>query len=301
MQPLHCVNGSETVSEISRTDPHYGIPVHAHEGLESLNFSSAPCINEVNLFGNVDLHFYAHLAPADILYVAFHGAMRVGRDVYPRFERVASLNRRSSTFLSFSDPTWHLSPDMALSWFLGGPDWDALDPIETVIRHAMQFVGASKTVFLGGSGGGFAALRAGIRFPGSLAYVQSPQTVVTRYLPATVDRYFDSVWRGDKREIAMSFPHRFDLTSLYRSNPGINYVYYLQNLNDPTHIRDHYKPFKRIHGVSEVHGTSPDGTKRFYLSDSELLRHGPPSPAEFETNFNRAMKFYRLASASGLR
>ncbi|MGG5175432.1 hypothetical protein ACQQCD_10525 [Pseudarthrobacter sp. J1763] len=181
---------------------------------------------------------------------------------------------------------------LAISWFLGGPEWDALDPIELVIKEAMTVSGANRVIFVGGSGGGFAALRASIRFPGSLAYVQSPQTVVTRYLPAAVEAYFGSVWGQNKTDVAMSSPQRFDLASLYRVNAGLNVVYYLQNLNDPTHIRDHYKPFKRIHGVTEAEGESVDGTKYFYLSDSELLRHGPPTAAEFELNFDRAIRFY---------
>lgn len=253
-------------------------------------------VNEIELTESVRLHFFAQLEPSDTLYVAFHGAMRVDQDTYPRFERVASLQKRSSTFLSFADPTWYLNPQMTLSWFLGGPDWDALDPIEGVVRRALDVTGATSVVFVGGSGGGFAALRIGVRFPGSLAYVQSPQTVITRYLPSTVDLYFKSVWGEPKSQVVKRTPHKFDLTGLYRTNPGINFVYYLQNLNDPAHVRDHYRPFKRIHGISEAQGTSTDTTKRFYLSDSDLLRHGPPTPSEFEQNFNRAIKFHQAAT-----
>lgn len=260
--------------------------------MSSLRVDAAPTVHQVELKPGVHLDFYSELMPADTLFIAFHGALRPGKDLYPRFERVASLKRRSNTFISFADPTWHLNPAMSLSWFLGGPDWDALDPIEDVIHKAMNATQATNLVFVGGSGGGFAALRASIRFRGSLAYVQSPQTVVTRYVPETVETYFGSVWGRPKQEVAMSQLHRFDLASLYRMNSGVNYVYYLQNLNDPVHIRDHYKPFKRVHGITEVHGMSTDGMKRFYLSDSELPKHGPPTPAEFEINFDRALRFH---------
>ncbi|MCO4238656.1 hypothetical protein [Pseudarthrobacter raffinosi] len=255
-------------------------------------------VNEVEFADGASLHFFARLVPSDTLYVAFHGAMRVDHDTYPRFERVNSLSKRSSTFLSFADPTWHLNPHMNLSWFLGGPDWDALDPIERVVRRALDVTGAKSVVFVGGSGGGFAALRIGIRFPGSLAYVQSPQTVITRYLPSTVDLYFESVWGEPKIQVVKRTPHKFDLTGLYRTNPGVNFVYYLQNLNDPAHIRDHYRPFKRIHGISEAQGTSRDAMKRFYISDSELLRHGPPTSSEFELNFSRAIQFHQAGTGT---
>lgn len=277
---------------------HYQVPIKRHSSLEELNLlPNSSSVNEVDLTDGVRLHFFAQLVPSDTLYIAFHGAMRVDQDTYPRFERVASLRKRSSTFLSFADPTWYLNPSMTLSWFLGGPDWDALDPIELVVRKALGVTGATSVVFVGGSGGGFAALRIGVRFPGSLAYVQSPQTVITRYLPSTVDLYFESVWGEPKSQVVQRTPHKFDLTGLYRTNPGTNFVYYLQNLNDPAHVRDHYRPFKRIHGVAEAQGTNGDATKRFYLSDSELLRHGPPTPSEFEQNFNRAMKFHKSAIA----
>lgn len=281
---------------------HYQVPMRRHSSLEALELlPSTSNVHEVEFADGARLHFFARLEPSDTLYVSFHGAMRVDHDTYPRFERVNSLDKRSSTFLSFADPTWYLNPSMNLSWFLGGPDWDALDPIEYVVRRALDVTRATAVVFVGGSGGGFAALRIGVRFPGSLAYVQSPQTVVTRYLPSTVDLYFQSVWGKPKSEVVKREPHKFDLTGLYRVNPSVNFVYYLQNLNDPAHIRDHYRPFKRVHGISEAQGTSADAMKRFYLSDSELLRHGPPTSSEFEQNFNRAIKFHKAATGDTKR
>lgn len=286
-----------TNSAVAKLHPHYQVPLRQHSSLEALELlPRTSSVNEVEFADGVRLHFFAELDPSDTLYVAFHGAMRADRDAYPRFERVNSLKKRSSTFLSFADPTWYLNPSMNLSWFLGGPNWDALDPIEYVVRRALDVTGATTVVFVGGSGGGFAALRIGVRFPGSLAYVQSPQTVVTRYLPSTVDLYFESVWNEPKLEVVMREPHKFDLTGLYRANQGVNFVYYLQNLNDPAHVRDHYRPFKRVHGISEAQGTSRDAMKRLYLSDSELLRHGPPTASEFELNFNRAMGFHQAAT-----
>lgn len=285
------------MTESAQFHTHYGVPLRSYPALDHLHLHSEAGVTGVGLTPGVELHFYSELSPSDTLFVAFHGAMRPDKDTYPRFERVESLQRRSQTFMSFADPTWHLNHKLALSWFLGGPEWDALDPIEAVIRRAMTFTGANRVIFVGGSGGGFAALRASIRFRHSLAYVQSPQTVVTRYVPDVVETYFESVWSRDKQDVTMSLPLRFDLASLYRENPGANYVYYLQNFNDHVHIRDHYKPFKRVHGVAEVHGTSNDGTKRFYLSDSQLLRHGPPTAAEFELNFDRALKFYGNATS----
>ncbi len=276
----------------SEVHAHYGVPIYRHGSLYDFQLHhNSGSVNEVEFSEGVKLHFFAELSRADTLFVAFHGAMRSNKDAYPRFERVSTLKKRSSNFLSFADPTWHLNPMMNLSWFLGGPEWDALDPIERVVRHAMAVSEAKNLVLLGGSGGGFAALRMGIRFPGSLAYVQSPQTVITRYLPTVVDLYFDSVWGEPRNNVAKRSPHKFDLTGLYRANPAVNTVYYLQNLNDPAHIRDHYRPFKRIHGITESQGTSGDATKRFYLSDSKLLKHGPPTAPEFELNFNRALKF----------
>lgn len=295
-------NLGATGSIPAQLDPHYQVPLRQHSSLGALELQpNTSNVNEVEFADGAKLHFFAQLDPSDTLYVAFHGAMRIDRDTYPRFERVNSLHKRSSTFISFADPTWYLNPSMNLSWFLGGPSWDALDPIEYVVRRALEVTGATSVVFVGGSGGGFAALRIGVRFPGSLAYVQSPQTVVTRYLPSTVDLYFQSVWGAPKSDVVKRAPHKFDLTGLYRAHPGVNFVYYLQNLNDPAHVRDHYRPFKRVHGISEAQGTSGDAMKRFYLSDSELLRHGPPTSSEFELNFNRAIRFHRAANGGAGR
>src|SRR5699024_7320320 len=81
------------------------------------------------------------------------------------------------------DPTLHLNDQLSLTWYTG---WRGLNLYEiladwTVTAAAAS--GAHHIVFLGSSGGGFAALQVASIVPGSIAVPINPQTTIWRYQP----------------------------------------------------------------------------------------------------------------------
>lgn len=124
-----------------------------------------------SFIGSVDddlplpLYYYASLNTGPVLYVTFHGATRRGVDTYPRFDRVGSLGRAGVPFIAFSDPALGMDRELELAWYLGGGGWDPLENILAVIRSALAISGSRLVCLIGGSGGGFAALRAGHAIP----------------------------------------------------------------------------------------------------------------------------------------
>lgn len=187
-----------------------------------------------------------------------------------------------------------INDGLQLAWYLGGPEFDPLHAMAKVIRRAIGRTGAKHLAFVGGSGGGFAALRASTMWPGSLAFIQDPQTNIAVYSPRIVEKYFETLWPGWSRpSLLKAFPERFDMVRHYRAFQPENFVYYAQNSSDSTHVERHYMPFLEAHGMKSESGLNSVGNRNFALYDGEQAGHGKITPTEFDQHFIAAMKFWR--------
>lgn len=250
--------------------------------------------NKVPIGRTRTLCFVNRLAPRDALIVAFHGAhVRSKPVLYPRYERVRTLQGMDASFMCFADPTAQHHPNVLLSWYLGDEHFDPMDGIDRIIDQAVKRTGARKVIFLGGSGGGFAALRACLRRPGSAAFVESPRVDLRTASPRSLEKYLSRYWPGRSLEHLMAeYPDRFDLLSSLRTNRTDQRFYFLQGLFDPKVLWDSYRLAKNSFSVSEVVGSSFDGLAHFALFESREERHGPPPRSVFLDHWNRAMKAF---------
>lgn len=271
----------------------YKVPITYQGSLSSLNFTGGSTgIHSVPLGQGRTIDFYAKLDTSDILYVSFHGAViaRTGR--YPKFWRVNSLKNRVHAFLSISDPTLLLNDNekFCLAWYTGNRTWDPIEEIADVVLTAMAHAGATRVVFLGGSGGGHAALRFAAKFCGSLAFVQEPQTDVAKYFPFHRRMLLDSCWGGAKEgEVLSSYPERFDMCSLYQATDPDSFVYYRQSMGDPFHLKHHLVPFQLA--IAD-NGGAKAGRYQFVLEGGEVPGHGKITANEFDRHFDAAMEFW---------
>ncbi|RWZ83754.1 hypothetical protein EKH49_08085 [Glutamicibacter sp. HZAU] len=162
-----------------------------------------------------------------------------------------------------------------------------MDPtkhIIDVIQKVKSQVGAKKVLFIGGSAGGFAAMRLSAAMPGSGVFAFSPQTRVSKYHGRLVRQLLDGPF--DPPRISMSdfrrrFSEREDLSVIYKETETANRIYHFQNLNDPFHVREHYEPFKMTMELLEREGIREAGSYKSVIVDS-VKGHGPPRPEEFE-------------------
>jgi pimeloyl-ACP methyl ester carboxylesterase len=272
---------------------HFDIPVVHQAGLEGIRFDPhSVSIHKVPVHEVPSLDFYAKLAPADELYVSLQGAVTPGKMRYPSFWRVMSMRRRVPAFMAIADPTLQLSDDemFGLAWYTGGPGWDPMPQLARIVRQAMDHVGASRVMFLGGSGGGFASLRLASFFPGSMAFAQDPQTAVIDYNPIHQDRLMRAAWGGREREdVIAEHPDRFDVRRVYRTQEPENFIYYRQSTGD-RHLEQHCRPF--MEAVADSPGMR-EGRFRFVIEDGEREGHGAITDAEFDRHFNAAQTFWR--------
>lgn len=249
----------------------------------------------VRIPGGPLLRFATRIVPGTVLRVVFHGAVVRTRDRYPRYDRISTSVRAGQSFVSFADPTVAINDTLTLGWFTGTQAWDPTQTILDVIAAVAGAGEAPQTVLLGGSGGGYASLRFSAMIPGSHAFVFSPQTSVAKYrgghFSALLEAAYGISGEGAASQAYEQHPGRFEVLSTYEE-PTLNRVYYLQNINDPFHIVDHYNPFRRAVGVTRAEGASRDGQHTLVLADLDQVGHGPPTPAEFDVHWAEALRLW---------
>lgn len=235
---------------------------------------------------------------SDVLVVAFHGATSRAKKEIPRFEWFRTLRSENVSSLYFSDPLLETDPTLELAWFTGRLDLDLHVELARLTEVAAQAVGAKRIIFLGSSGGGFAALQVATYVEGSLALPFSPQTSISRYLVKGTGygaqrKYLELVMP----ELAPGVPlHKLDpefdwaaplhprLSAVERySHPVPNRVLYVQNANDFPHVGQHLDPFR---------GAVTDGVNESRIMFERYVgprAHNPPAQSEFRHYLNMAI------------
>ena len=109
-------------------------------------------------------------------------------------------------------------------------------------------------IFVGSSGGGYAALQLSRRFPGSLAFVTDPQTIIpTNYYATQVKRLmhvgFDDL--GVSKSALDAHPERLSAVESYTQTMPDNWISYSQHLRDRFHVENHLRPFAGMFGIAE--------------------------------------------------
>jgi len=280
---------------------HFKVPLVTQRSITSLKFNGqTTAVHRVPLENGLTLDFYARLCASDELVITFHGAYLKRKYEHPRFERVRSLRGAIPTHIAVADPTMLLDPSkkMLLSWYLGGPGWDPMDDILKVIARAKGRSGAKHVLFIGGSGGGHAALRLSAHLPGSLAYVQAPATDIHRCFPTAKKNYFETVWPGwDPESLLDAFPERFNMPELYRRRSPENFVYYAQSTRDPHYLETHFEPFRAATPEKPTGAAEPRGRRWLSLYEGAKEGHGAMTPPEFHEHLDRALTWWRVQRA----
>lgn len=179
---------------------------------------------------------------SDALIITYHGAILADVSL-PWFTGKGVTSQTGASWLSVSDPALHYDPALTLGWYAGTVNKPTLQcHIAAVIEEVATRLGASHLIFMGVSGGGFSALEASIRFPGSVAVVGNPQTAIKNYVPTQVQRYVDAAWSGKSPfEVNSTTRVVHDLNRAFTA--ASNTVAYLQNSRDAFHISMHLLPF----------------------------------------------------------
>ena len=214
----------------------YKFPRFTHRDLEA--FKAAPLERGVHSFWYHQGPFDLLLQPkagSDTLLVSFHPALQTADASIPVFMGLGVTHETGAHRLFLSDPSLERDDQLRLAWHTGNYLQPLQRDLPRVIEHVRAEVGARHVVFSGTSGGGFAAMYYSAMFPGSLAVVVNPQTVIPNYLAKPVARYMEVCWPRPTWSV------QWDLREVYAQWPG-NTVAYLQNRSD-SHVEKHLEPF----------------------------------------------------------
>lgn len=196
----------------------------------------------VDVGGSVPLPVKVSPSPGSkFMVVSFHGAVNREKRPYPHFLNFRDGVGGTAHQVSLADATLGLDEKLAIGWYAGAPGLllqQLLPPFFDKLKNAL---GVERVVFMGSSGGGFAALFYSWHCQGSVAVVQVPQTNVWKYhLPGALRRYQNTCW-PDGIPLDAGSPV-LDLSSLY-SETSRNSVVYIQSALDFHHLHDQMIPF----------------------------------------------------------
>src|SRR5699024_1043297 len=135
----------------------------------------------------------------------------------------------------------------------------------------------------GGSGGGFAALRASAAVPSSCAFVQDATVGLENHNPTIVETYFRKASPGwDQEKLLSAFPEFFNMHLHYRRRVPRNFVFMTQSLKDKGHLGGHFEHFARAHGIPTECGVSRRGGRVLKAYSPKMPGHGKITSAEFD-------------------
>lgn len=269
-------------------------PINQFDELDAIPIHSASRLRRT-LPGGAPLDALVVNRGTSAVVVALHGATDRSRTVLPRFEWLRSLVAHDVSSIFFADPALHLSPRLALAWYTGWADVDVHDEVARWSLKIAETLRASRIIFMGASGGGFAALQASSLLPGSEALAFNAQTDIARYRVngefwGAQRDYITAVWPSVWS--SLSTPESFkdgrwaDLTgdrvSAVRryATDRRNLVHLVQN-EEEFHYHEHFLPFltaARRAGNQINEHTNREGTL-----------HNPPRAVTFERHLRAVL------------
>lgn len=203
---------------------------------------------------------------SDTLVVVLHGAVDREKYTLPRFEWFGTLTDRQEHVLYVADPTLALAADLQIGWYVGT---ESADVTGRVVRLALMIqarLGLARILFLGGSAGGFAALMASARVPGSRALAFNPQITIAEYHPRFVRRFLElALPRFDGFDAARTaLPGRLSVLDAYPSTTRMNNrALIVQNSRDDFHLDNHLSHLARHLSLPMESTISEDGAMEF--------------------------------------
>lgn len=202
--------------------------------------------------------------------VFFNGAVTRGVSEPPFFSGSSLAVEVGAPVIAIADPTLNLRADLGIGWYLGSPKADVFGALSSILLEIGRRA-ASQLLLVGGSAGGFAALKYANHL-GVSAFVWNPQTdllhysaFATRPLLGTLlpDGEWESVSTGAISELPPSAVPPIDhhvaeqamravgLSNTVGPAHSQSAVLYLQNETDH-HVERHARPYIDATGMESL-------------------------------------------------
>lgn len=230
-----------------RSLDHWQMPLFNYVTLEDFkNGSFKTGIHTITEF-KLPIDFFIKDNKSKNLLVSFSGAIVENKRPLMQLPIFAGTNISENidySVLAIADPSLGLDEKLCLSWYTGYKGLSFVKILRDIIESLITQYNFEKVVFLGGSGGGFAALNTGFNLPNSIVIAMNPQTEIARYSTRMVNIFTKTCFgKGNMNLIPDNIKtnYRMSLFNLYKSNHS-NHILYLQNISD-RHLSEHAIPF----------------------------------------------------------
>lgn len=217
-------------------------PIEAEAFLASLRDRTARGVSAIALDGG-ELPVSVHLRESSSLVFTFTGA--VNRDegrALPQFGAMGLKNHVPASYIRLADPSLVRNDEMRLAWYAGHEGFELQKILPGLIGQMIESTGATRVAFLGGSGGGFAALYYSWHIPGSVAVVVNPQTNLNLYHWGHRRRYRQFCWPSLGNKAPLNDVIDSELGPIYASH-RTNTVICMQIASDFFHLTHQFSPF----------------------------------------------------------
>lgn len=200
--------------------------------------------DKVGIWENI---FFRNKPDHSRVFIFFSGAVDYSMmhlvPVFHRWKWTEYLNHPS---FIIHDPSVNIDSGLKLGWYAGSKSGKTFHAImEIVLIMAKDLAPGAKIVFLGSSGGGFAALMGVAHNLCDYAFAFNPQTAVIKYeQPKTVEKYL-SFYGASSEMLDQSDEERLSVIAALGNFRGRSGLCYRQNIEDKSHYKDHFMPFAR--------------------------------------------------------
>ncbi|MGK3958291.1 DUF6270 domain-containing protein [Arthrobacter sp. R4] len=177
-------------------------------------------------------------------------------------------------YISISDPSLELDPTLGLAWYAGNEKQDLTQSLLKLLRHLIAASG-KELLLIGGSGGGFAALKLGQKLGNTASvFVWNAQTDILEYNEKFVRNYLkvaypaltanlleSAAWKETVRREFEAAGVELSLLPDARAGRSPRRVLFVQNATD-WHVPIHTAPFIEACNLKHlgrgVYWTNPD-------------------------------------------
>lgn len=242
-----------------------------------LNTKAVPAGISTIFSGGLPIDLLVNPRNSDTTIFFFHGAIE-RHYTLPVLSGLGISGGLEANRVFVSDPSLALDDNLMLSWYAGNYQQpDLQQSLVHIFRKIVTSLASSRTVFFGGSGGGFASLFYASHFENSLALVFNPQTNIANYSERAVHDFAEKAFQvpSGLKEPLSGLPAEIvtDLCEIYGDYKDTKIVY-LQNVNDDSHVELQLTPF-----IEAMH---PE-THLFLMKKPWREGHTPP-PKELLTS-----------------
>lgn len=196
-------------------------------------------------------------------------------------------------FAAISDPSLNLDASLGLGWYAGNRYQDVQGMILRVLRKIADYY-RRELLFVGGSGGGFAALYFGLNLNAPCSVLAwNPQTDIFKYSPSAVKNYMKHAygpgivasleapsWEAAAAAYLEDQPIATNVLDMAGSSNFPRRLLVFQNATD-WHVTHHFAPFMKVGAFQHIgRGVHQRANEQLGIIASFGIDHAPlPSAA----------------------